>query len=102
MGKDLSNSASDSKGYDVWLTKDGNKGFIRQKSKDSKGMINYLDNVLKKNIPVLQGTGHVTHNYLFGTFDKDVIRSAEMVTGGSIKPTMYDRHIVSINGKYNR
>ena len=64
----------------------------------------------------LQKTGRVTHNYLFGTSDKDVITSAklfgsldtevnktpDMIKNGGIKPTTYDRHIVSINDSYKK
>ncbi|MGV8086381.1 MAG: hypothetical protein ACP5N1_02000 [Candidatus Woesearchaeota archaeon] len=110
LGKQMSDSVPNSRGYDVWINKERNEGYIRQRSGDSKSMINYLSNVLKKNIPELQKTGRVTHNYLFGTSDKEVMNSAklfgnmntestktaEMITNGGIKPSTYDRHFVSI------
>ena len=94
LGNNLKTSVPNSKSYDVWIAKEGNKGFIRQRSEDSKSMINY-HNELKKNLIDLQKTGQVINSYLFGTADSDVIKSAEMLIN-NVKPTMYNRHIVSI------
>jgi hypothetical protein len=116
LGKQMSDSVPDSRGYDVWISKDNKEGFIRQRYGDSKNMINYFNNVLKKNIPDLQKTGHVTHNYLFGTNDNEVIKSsklfgnvdtevtktADMIKNGGIKPSAYDRRIVTLDSKYKK
>jgi len=95
IGSQVAESVQNSQGYDVFITtsRDGSKGWIRQKAGDSDSIINYFKKALMKNLPDLQRTGQVTHSYLFGTNDINIKDSSEQATG--IKPTTYDRHIIS-------